>query len=542
VLLKLAQLDLLRKVEVISTVSGGSIIGAQLYLHLRRLLEEKPDKDITRDRYVKLVLDMDEELRDAASKNVRTRAFKNFWPIVKMISPNYSRSERVGELYDKWLYRPLVENADGPLKLRDLEIRPADGVVNNADRSAKVPALLVNATALNSGHNWRFMPDTMGEPPLKDPDELDLDKGTRLERPKHYSEFKNARLRDFELGEAVAASACVPGLFFPVPIRYAYSNVAVQLVDGGVHDNQGVQGLVDEDGVSCNRLIVSDGSGQMDWKAFPAPDLRHALGRSNQILMQRVREQQLLYAKRKSPTNVLVHLRSDLRVWTLHPRKLSGEAPPEESGATYLPIPVHPDVQGHLAGMRTDLDSFTKVEATSLAVLGYALGTANPVLDPTATNEIPEQWKQAEAAVANPGDRYLRQLKAARSRWLRPLLMLRKASRFALLMALGLAVAAALVFVDDLRDWLGNAAVDVWRWSPDWRLARGFLIALAVALVLFMGAAAERSRRPFRLVWVFTTFVVGLLRTILLIPVWLLANAYVWTVDRWVIRRGGQFG
>ncbi len=41
VLAQMAEHGLLRHVEVISTVSGGSIIGALYYLHLKKLLEEK---------------------------------------------------------------------------------------------------------------------------------------------------------------------------------------------------------------------------------------------------------------------------------------------------------------------------------------------------------------------------------------------------------------------------------------------------------------------------------------------------------------------
>jgi len=38
VLARLAELDFLRHVEVLSCVSGGSIVGAQYYLELRNLL------------------------------------------------------------------------------------------------------------------------------------------------------------------------------------------------------------------------------------------------------------------------------------------------------------------------------------------------------------------------------------------------------------------------------------------------------------------------------------------------------------------------
>ena len=54
VLAKLAELGLLRPVQVISTVSGGSIIGALYYLHVKNLLESKADDESDAD-YVELV-------------------------------------------------------------------------------------------------------------------------------------------------------------------------------------------------------------------------------------------------------------------------------------------------------------------------------------------------------------------------------------------------------------------------------------------------------------------------------------------------------
>ena len=51
VLARMAELDLLRQVESISTVSGGSIIGALYYIHLKNLLETVEDSQITRTHF-----------------------------------------------------------------------------------------------------------------------------------------------------------------------------------------------------------------------------------------------------------------------------------------------------------------------------------------------------------------------------------------------------------------------------------------------------------------------------------------------------------
>ena len=106
VLARLAELGILRRVEVISSVSGGSIIGALYYIHVKNLLERKPDSEITDEDYVELVETIHREFRVAVQKNLRARAFlnpaKNLW----MAKATYSRSDRIGDLYDKFFYKP----------------------------------------------------------------------------------------------------------------------------------------------------------------------------------------------------------------------------------------------------------------------------------------------------------------------------------------------------------------------------------------------------------------------------------------------------
>src|SRR5512133_402649 len=55
VLAKLAELDVLRHIEVLSCVSGGSILGAYYYLELRNLLQTRMDDEISRQDYIDLV-------------------------------------------------------------------------------------------------------------------------------------------------------------------------------------------------------------------------------------------------------------------------------------------------------------------------------------------------------------------------------------------------------------------------------------------------------------------------------------------------------
>ena len=71
VLARLAELDVLRHVEVLSCVSGGSIAGAQYYLRLRALLEKTPDRLMSREKYVSLVRAVQEDLVRAVATNIR---------------------------------------------------------------------------------------------------------------------------------------------------------------------------------------------------------------------------------------------------------------------------------------------------------------------------------------------------------------------------------------------------------------------------------------------------------------------------------------
>ncbi|MBI5471568.1 MAG: patatin-like phospholipase family protein, partial [Ignavibacteriae bacterium] len=266
-LARLAELDLLRHVEVISCVSGGSIIGAHYYLELRRLLESKADRDITQQDYVELVQRVERDFLAGVQRNIRMRVAADWLANVKMLFvPHYSRTQRVGELFEKEIFARVQGNTpDKPIWLNELFIQPKDAPPNfhpkyhNWKREAKVPMLILNATALNSGHTWQFTASWMGEPPMEIDEEIDSNK--RLRRM-YYHEAPE-KYRRFRLGHAVAASACVPGLFEPLALPNLYEDVTVRLVDGGVHDNQGTGSLKEQD---CTVMVVSDASGQMDYQ------------------------------------------------------------------------------------------------------------------------------------------------------------------------------------------------------------------------------------------------------------------------------------
>ena len=126
-------------------------------------------------------------------------------------------------------------------------------------REAKVPILVLNATTLNTGHNWQFTASWMGEPPVASTDQR------RREPPPAAGLLpRRAGRSTASRRSAQAPSAARPACPAPVPADHArrrlYDDVDVELVDGGVHDNQGIASLLEQD---CNVILVSDASGQM---------------------------------------------------------------------------------------------------------------------------------------------------------------------------------------------------------------------------------------------------------------------------------------
>ena len=376
VLARMAELDLLRQVEILSTVSGGSVIGAMYYLKVRELLQENPDNQITRQDYIDIVSDLEQRFSKGVKRNLRTRTFASPCKNLRMYRRDYSRSDRIAELYTRYLFAPLADCELLPdIPLSKTVIEPADGGTANDKRCNKVPDLLINATTLNTGHNFRFTSTWMGEVPTRG-SRKNIDHNTSL-GPVCYSEQRlPEKYRDLPLGIAVAASTAVPGLFHPVALTDLYEEWTPQLVDGGVHDNQGIEGLLDSE---CTHLIVSDACGQMNDEQNPSTRMISVLRRSNSVMMDRVREEIFetarLSASAEGKELAFVHLRQGLEqpqlTWS---NRTQGAANGRNDGGTTA-CGVDRKVQDLLSRVRTDLDSFSEVEAQALMADGYLIAT-----------------------------------------------------------------------------------------------------------------------------------------------------------------------
>jgi predicted acylesterase/phospholipase RssA len=423
VLAQLAEQDILRRVEILSCVSGGSIIGAHYYLELQHLLQTKADCEIEQRDYVELVERIEKDFLAGVQTNIRCRVFGDILSNLRMfLQPGYTTTRRLAELYESEIYARVPDQKEGkPRLLKDLLVKPKGEGPNfkpkydNWRRNAKVPELVLNATTLNTGRNWQFTASWMGEPPSRLDAEIGgnylLRRMYHTEAPRLRDKWRARFLRPFapldyqaiRVGEAVAASSCVPGLFEPLVLSDLFDGKMVRLVDGGVYDNQGVASLLEQD---CNVMIVSDASGQMEAQDLPSGSRLGVPLRSFSVSMARARQAQFseLDARRRSGLLkglMFLHMRKDLDAQALDwrgcqdPFDASDEARPAARHGVLTSYGLMKEIQRLLSAIRTDLDSFTEVEAFALMTSGYRQTAADITKLPGLTTATPaaEPWR-----------------------------------------------------------------------------------------------------------------------------------------------------
>jgi len=522
VLARMAELGMLKHVESISTVSGGSIVGAAYYLLLKTLLERKSDGEISDEDYVALIARLEVHFLQAVQRNLRMRTFANPLKNMRMALPRYSRSDAIGEIYERYVYKPLINVGERRIRMSDLLITPKgvaapfhpwDETVGNPVRVNKVPVLILNATSLNSGHNWYFTAMSMGEVPPRNLNFRDIDKKDRYRRVR-YDEI-TTRKPYFLLGNAVAASAGVPGLFPPMAISSLYKDRRVQLVDGGVYDNQGIAGLLDPDCV-CTDFIISDASGQSDATDNPATETLSVLIASSGVMGDRVREEMVNSLEQTQPRHTAYfHLTRGLfaRDIEFNEGGVSDEAGAKMSSgvvASEREFDVAQEAQRLLAHIRTDLDSFTDVEAGCLEADGHQMSEPrllklSAFLSP---QRVAGQWQfdRYRSVLRDCDKRAMAQLKLARHQFLKPLLYAATGAtaigRSLGLLLVSLPFLASLIVIFAAIDWGVKKYLkyDIWRIITDPEYFRVFLSDAApgiyVVIVAFvLSTLAEKMIR-----------------------------------------------
>ena len=383
VLARLAELNVLRHVDVLSCVSGGSIIGACYWLALRRrMIQPEP---MGHHDYIEVIRDLIAHFETAVGSNLRAQAQPGkaqmaFQMLLGNRKGAMSAEDTAAALEEHFL-RPLFPG-DGSLYMDELPFTPGDDQADlhggedfhpsrhNWLRANNVPALVLNATTVNTGHAWQFTPTWMGESPWAVHEAADAI--PRLE----WAWFDAQAGWRMTLGKAVAASAAVPMLFSPLQIDDAYEGFEVQLVDGGVHDNQGSVALL---ALDCNVLLVSDAAGQLQLEQGPTKGLKglaaHATRNMN-TLMERVRQANYGDLAARSKSGLLrglmfLHMKAGLDADTIRLRFSQRSYQIER--APLSRFGVRKDFQQALADLRTDLDAFTPEEARALMACGYKM-------------------------------------------------------------------------------------------------------------------------------------------------------------------------
>ena len=231
---RMHELGLLQRISVVSSVSGGSILAALVVDSLRK--QGNP----SRLEFADFRKDVVEPFRRVASQDFRT------WPVLKNFLWN-------------WLL-------PGPL-LRDIEHRYRDRITTlSLTDLPETPKFVFCATDLTFGVNWEFARDRVGS----------WQAGYLV--PKESQKIP--------IAHAVAASACFPPLFGPMPVGSIGRELKggawrrekghedqekltqrLSLSDGGVYDNMATEAVWKTAAV----VLVSDCGAPFDYEPERPP-------------------------------------------------------------------------------------------------------------------------------------------------------------------------------------------------------------------------------------------------------------------------------
>jgi len=278
---KLNELNILNCVDILSTISGGSIIGVYYLLHkdnfdefyasFEKCLKTSTIKSIllsirtlfTATAFILVILLIFYLNNDCFSSIAYTIVLTLI--VLIFLYKIISFSDLVEKAYKKIFF--------GDKKLCDLPSQP---------RSA------INATNLETGTQFTFSQNRMSD--------SSYENGAFKFKPVCFLN------QNFPLSVAVAASTAVPGPFNPIKIHKKYfqnhndykARANPILVDGGVYDNQGIHKISSEmSQYNCNILICSDGSAPFKRSSLTINPLVILLRVSN-VMMRRIRGLQMM--------------------------------------------------------------------------------------------------------------------------------------------------------------------------------------------------------------------------------------------------------
>ena len=250
---RLNELGCLRKLDVITSVSGGSIIAGVLAHNWKELSwKQMPQGDLATNFRLKI----EAPLRALCSRTIDIKAV-----LLGLFSPFRSVAGEIALAYDEHLFHG-----------RTLQELPEE-------EPGKTPRFIFYATSLQTGS------------------------GVRISR-KYLADYKVGRIDhpDFRLSKVVAASSAFPPIISPIiftfedvsiwqPMKgtYLHNRISLKnrlvLADGGVYDNMGLEAIWDR----CRIVLVSDAGSPMDIQERPFINPLGQLGRIRNLFIAQTR-------------------------------------------------------------------------------------------------------------------------------------------------------------------------------------------------------------------------------------------------------------
>jgi NTE family protein len=347
VLKRLAESGWLQRVDVLSTVSGGSIIAAFVVMRWAEWIQAGADAAAFEQIIAQPFL------RQIQQHNfILEWLFRSpLWPLRKAANRQFTRTQAAVELIDRWFFQGL-----------------------RCDQLPERPLLVLNATSLQSIRSWRFTKGGLGDSRIG------------------YSDWNG---RPLPVALAVCASASFPPVFPPLRIRrgdYIFSGPSygetplpdfdfIPLTDGGVYDNSGMEALFKPTQLPGGQLLekpefllVSDGGAppKYDFRSSGLPTLTEGLllYRADQIAREQVTAvrtrwlmEQITTGKRQG---LLVSLRSALD-------RIGSPKSTQYCQFVSTAQQIPPSLLPKLRAIRTSLDRFTTTECTALMYQAYLM-------------------------------------------------------------------------------------------------------------------------------------------------------------------------
>jgi NTE family protein len=281
---KLHHLGLLDKVDVISTISGGSIAGA--YYALRKndfeAFEKAFIENLQKSTISKIVWSWKFWLPISGFLGFLWLLLSDPW---NLSLPGWTIALVVGIA----IVLPIIIQFR-ILSLTTLKIKAYKKIFFGNKTLSDLPdspVLAINATNLSTGTLWTFSKGKSSD--------------SSYEFPKDGGKSIRFDCGNMPIATAVASSTCVPIPFDPVLIPATFyqditdfKRIKPRLIDGGLYDNQGIHKITQANSsYACDIIVVSDGS-QPFPTAFPALSTIFILSRGIDVMMRKIKNLQFI--------------------------------------------------------------------------------------------------------------------------------------------------------------------------------------------------------------------------------------------------------